>query len=455
MSKVLYSNSLITSFIFIFFIFIFVCVDFLDFVITLSDYGWSVLFVTFIFIVYLFRFINKVNWVSLYSLFYFTSLIFVGGRFFAIFLGLKDISIFEIDFFTRRMLNEQEKTILMCYVFTIFSALEVGLYSSNILIKNTYNEKLFNIEFNKKLLFFILMLIIGLLALSLPEVIQNVIANGYLALHQGQAEGYSNGLLTKSINLLYATLGIFVVQKSNILKKTHLFIFFIFTCIYLMLGSRGTFVCNTLFFLWLYYDFGRKKVEFGKLFLYLLLIGLFLSTVFAYFSLREVDKSSLSMYDSVLMLLYDQGITLMVFNESLNVNNYPILPMIQNFIPGTVFIASLLGGVSPENISYPNYLAYNLDPVLFAKGYGLGWSVFSDLYVLSAGFLPLFGIIVFIFSFFINYTEKMLNRNLYWKAIVISTLPALLFLPRAGLYSYFPLYFYVFIILIIVKLKFK
>ena len=37
----------------------------------------------------------------------------------------------------------------------------------------------------------------------------------------------------------------------------------------------------------------------------------------------------------------------------------------------------------------------------------------------------------------------MLNRNLYWKAIVISTLPALLFLPRAGLYSYFPLYFYV------------
>ena len=33
------------------------------------------------------------------------------------------------------MLNDQEKTILMCYVFSIFSALEVGLYSSNILIK--------------------------------------------------------------------------------------------------------------------------------------------------------------------------------------------------------------------------------------------------------------------------------------------------------------------------------
>lgn len=41
--------------------------------------------------------------------------------------------------------------------------------------------------------------------------------------------------------------------------------------------------------------------------------------------------------------------------------------MIQNFIPGTVFIASLLGAVSPENISYPNYLAYNLDPVLLLK----------------------------------------------------------------------------------------
>ena len=52
------------------------------------------------------------------------------------------------------MLNDQEKTILMCYVFSIFSALEVGLYSSNILIKNTYNEKLFNIEFNKNYSFY-------------------------------------------------------------------------------------------------------------------------------------------------------------------------------------------------------------------------------------------------------------------------------------------------------------
>ena len=78
-----------------------------------------------------------------------------------------------------------------------------------------------------------------------------------------------------------------------------------------MLGSRGTFVCNTLFFLWLYYDFGRKKLNLVSCFIFAI-NWLVLSTVFAYFSLREVDKSSLSMYDSVLMLLYDQGITLMV-----------------------------------------------------------------------------------------------------------------------------------------------
>ena len=88
----------------------------MEFPIVLSDYGWSGLFVFYIFIVYFFRYVNKVNLIGVYSLFYFTTLIFLCGRFFAIFLGFQE-SLFEIDFFTYRILNDFEKNRLMFFVF--------------------------------------------------------------------------------------------------------------------------------------------------------------------------------------------------------------------------------------------------------------------------------------------------------------------------------------------------
>ena len=72
-----------------------------------------------------------------------------------------------------------------------------------------------------------------------------------------------------------------------------------------MLGSRGTFVCNTIFRFGLYYDFGRKKLNLVAVFIFAINWLVFKYCICIFLAL-EVDKSSLSMYDSVLMLLYDQ-----------------------------------------------------------------------------------------------------------------------------------------------------
>lgn len=455
MEKILRSNSVISIYLFVIVFLVAISINFLKIVFVFDDYVWSSLFVFYVLLVYFFRFLNKIKWISIYSLFYFTTLIFFGGRFFSVFLGLENVSIFEMNFFNYRVLDDSEKTILMSYVFLILTALEIGLYSANVFIGSKFNLEPVAISFNRYFLFLIIFIVVLFLMLSLPGVVVDVINNGYLALHRGQVEGNNNQLLSKGISILYASLGVFMVQNSKILKNMHLTVFILFTITYLMLGSRGTFVCNVLFLFWLYSDYGRKNVKLSKILISLALLGLFLSSFFTYFSFREIDESGLSVFNSLLMLLYDQGITLMVFNESINVQSYPLLPMIQNFIPGSVFIVSTFSFVPTENISYANFLAYTLDSNLFSKGYGLGWSVYSDFYVLSGGFVFLFGMIVFLFSFFINFMEKMLNRNLYWKVIVISTLPALLFLPRAGLYSYFPLFFYVVLIMFFVKSKYK
>lgn len=439
-------------------IFLFLIISYffcMEFPIVLSDYGWSSLFVFYIFIVYFFRYINRINLIGVFSLFYFTTLIFLCGRFFSIFLGFQE-SLFEIDFFSYRILHDFEKNRLMFFVFLALVSLEIGLYFSKYFLnKKNINKK--DLALNKKILWIIFSIVTIILLFSLPDVVNRVLSFGYLALHQGQADGYNFGLLGKVTTLLYVLLGFALTQDSKNLKRSVLGVLILYSTLYMFMGSRGTFVCTLLFLLWVYYDYGLKSINPLKFFSYLTAIAFFLISVFSIISLRTKDLtiSNDGPLDAMLKLLYDQGITLMVFNEVFYLDKYPILPMIQNFIPGSVFIASKLGLADPYNISYGNFLASNLDRSLFEDGYGLGWSVFSDLYVMSFGIFGFFGFFVILFSIFLNFTESMLHKNFFWKILVVSTLPALLFLPRAGLYTYIPLMYYVFILYLIVKYKFK
>ena len=425
-----------------------------------SDFEWSTIFVTLILLIFFLRYINKIKLLSVYSLFFFTTLIFFGGRFIAVFLGYEKEHIFTLDFFAYRELNDIFKTKLMLFVSNIFITLEAGMYGSKVFVFNKQNisntiRNNNNSKFNVYILYITIFIIISLLTASLPEVVNKVLSNGYLALHGGQSEAYEVGLLSKAVTLLYATLGIFLTQTNKKLKKIDIVILIIFSIIYMVLGSRGTFVCNILFLIWVYYELGNRKLNIIKLISLFIAISLFLSFGFNLLTIREIDSENQSAYSSMLGLLFDQGITLMVFNEIINIENYPILPMIQNFIPGTIFIASNFIQVSPQNVSYANYLAYSLSPALFSQGYGLGWSVFGDFYVLAGQSLVGFSIILFLWSYYINKVDKRAKFNHLWRIINISTLPALLFLPRAGRYTYFPLYMYVFILIILVKIKFK
>ena len=69
-SHIVKTNYLITLFSFLFvLVFVSICYI-LDFEFKFSDFTWSLIFIGYIVFVYIFRYINKVNLVEIYSLFY-------------------------------------------------------------------------------------------------------------------------------------------------------------------------------------------------------------------------------------------------------------------------------------------------------------------------------------------------------------------------------------------------
>ena len=126
-------NSIISLAIIFILLFGFLNLYYLEVVFDFKDFTWSLIFVVVISIILLLRFISKENIVSLYSLFFLTSLLFLGGKFLSVFLGYNQKPLFELDFFVYRLLDERETSRLFFIVVSAFLSLEVGFYISKII----------------------------------------------------------------------------------------------------------------------------------------------------------------------------------------------------------------------------------------------------------------------------------------------------------------------------------
>ena len=233
------------------------------------------------------------------------------------------------------------------------------------------------------------------------------------------------------------------MQPNNKLKNFVLFTFLCLEFLGIIAGARGSFITYLLFLMWYFNSFGRKKINIAFLSLYMLAIVYFLSFIFSLITIREVGNSNSSFIETLAKFFYEQGITMMVFAESLKIENYPILPYFQNFIPGTSFIYSFLNG---ELYSYENnfgyYLGYTLNPKMHEMGYGLGWSFYADMYRYSFGNILFYCLIISIFSIFLNNLILKANIKKYSRFILIVSATSLLFLPREVLSTFFPLIIY-------------
>lgn len=446
-NHVVKTNYFITLLCFLFILVFFSICYVLELEFELSDFAWSLFFIGYVFFVYIFRYINKVNLVEIYSLFFVTTLIFMGGRFFAILLGYSANPLFELDFFTYRLLNDKEKSLLMFLLFLGLASLEVGFYFSKILFKpNELRKNVKEIRANALLFFMIFLVAIYVVYITYTNI-NTVLKGGYLELFiDSQNSGYSYNFLNNIQTLMYALVGIICIQKNKNIQKLYLFILGAYFLGVIFTGSRGSFVCFILFLMWYFNDFGVRKVNALRVFTYFALIFIGLNTVYYMFTLRKMStdlNDSLDFYQKILQFLYDQGVSLFVFNESLYLSNYPIHQYFQNFFPGSTFIASLVSGdIRPENKSFVTYLNSELNPQLFEQGFGLGWAFFADAYRYSFDIVYIYCIFIIIFSIFINWLQLNLYRSRLVMVIASTTLIHVLFLPRGSLNTVFPLIFY-------------
>lgn len=417
-------------------------------VLNFTDYIWSVFFVLYLVIAYFFRYACNISLATIFSLFYMTSILFLGGRFLAIFLGFSG-SLFEVDFFGSRFLGVHEASNLMFYLFSGFISLEIGLYLSLLILKRNVGQPI-ELKLNKFILYLFLVIFAAYAFYSVQQGLLSVMSGGYLALYGEQGGDYGFDITSIIKTLFTASVGAFLVQDDKRVRNILLGILGVYYFGQFIMGLRGGFICYLLLLFWYNADYGLKKVNVVKVLTLMVGIFVFLTAIFNLVSFRgEVGSETLS--DKVLGLLYTQGVTLMVFNDSMNVGNYPIVPYFQNFIPGVSFIFSSLGyGVNTYDVNFGQFLSYTLDPVLFKMGYGLGWSLFSDAHVYSFGNIVWFSVFIVLFSIFINYLQNNVNKNVFFKVIMTSSVIPLCFLPRAGLNSVFPLMFYTAIFLFII-----
>ncbi|WP_279636830.1 O-antigen polysaccharide polymerase Wzy [Pseudomonas aeruginosa] len=140
--------------------------------------------------------------------------------------------------------------------------------------------------------------------------------------------------------------------------------------------------------------------------------------------------------------LYDQGISLMVFDVSTKVSDYPLVATIQNFVPGASRLASIFYDLRMQDVSYADYLAYHLDPVTYLGGLGLGWSLPGTFYIWSFEQVFLFSAFSACFGFLLKTLDNKTLSSSFFLGLAACLVSVIIILPRSQFSNVIPLAIY-------------
>lgn len=160
---------------------------------------------------------------------------------------------------------------------------------------------------------------------------------------------------------------------------------------------------------------------------------------------KEKTVSALQRYKENLKLeqlawfSYLQGSTLVYTGAAMRIDTYPTSAYLQTFIPGYSQIAHIL---QPEIVSsdfyFPHYLARSYSEEKYEQGFGMGWSIFSDLAAFSKGNTFLYALFSLALGAALAYFIKGIESSAYLYGALVCVFMKLMLLPRSGLYSVIP-----------------
>lgn len=419
-----------------------------------SDTGWSLLYVVSAFVSSYVVWCSTKGKLSIFFFYIITYHFFIGGRFFSHLFNPK-LEVFHSTYWYLYDLKPIDKTILMNYVLGFLFFCVIGYLITNRKDhKVRFEPKLSIIEQSK-----ISKFLNGALYIISPYVLLISFQGFMTALSQGYGVNmmfdseYNIGYVQKFANLLliaFTGMAMAYGDRKLIIKY---FVVYIIKGLFTVLGgSRGTLGSVIFMALWAYSFY--RPVNFKKLSIY---AGLGVVALLLLFSVSVRSKadgfSSLSFIDSATAFLYTNGISLMVFDASTKVYDYPLLPYFQTFITGANFIYSLFSGVhlDSQDVTFQSYMCYQLSPDLFNQGLGLGWTTNSDLYLFSGRLFPVYCLLSYILGAVFCFIDQWSRKSRFFLYFAASMAPALFLMARGSLAALFPQIPYSYLFFFLVK----
>lgn len=349
--------------------------------------------------------------------------VFILGRFFGVLLN-PDLTkyLYCIDFVFNYCANHYDTLYLnfIINIILIFFSLSFCVVKEPVF--KSENLKLRNIG----LFYFISFFFIILNFYFSVESIYKALSFGYMALYASQAEAYQSPYAVLVSSIASASLAFLYSIKNRVSKKfliTMIVLYIIPLLLSILTGSRSGFIAGLILFLWFFCK--NKKINFRKIIIFAPLVFLLIFSLDKIASLsgaREFSSANdISFIENISNVFFSQGISLMVFNTSINIENYPLLGFLKTIFPGVQFFYGFFGIDKRYEFDWSSYMTYKENRVAYYDGYGLGWSIFSDFYILSFGFIPLFCLLIYFFGKFMVFIQSkntIFNRGIIFISMI-------------------------------------
>lgn len=382
------------------------------------------------------------------------------GRFFATILNDKYLSeVFCINFIFYYCLDSDGLFPLFFYLHSILLSFGLAfVFSKN--KKNIYSDKKAIILSSYKFYFTFILGLFSTIAVIVNNIesILLVIKSGYLALYEGQGEDYEPPFYLVANTISLGCLAVLYIFKDRN-KKSKIFfniLFYLFIFKLLMMigtGSRSHFITGIIILFWYLFHTVNLKIKHYFFILFSFLFTVISINILASFSgARSIIISNESFLERISYIFFNQGVSLMVFDISLKYDDYPWLGYLKVVFPGVQIFYKYFDVSERNEFNWSSYVVYKENPVAYYNGNGLGWSLYSDFYVLSFGIFPLFCLLIFLFAKFI--IKAIGDDSLYYKGIVFILVATLFTLNRASISSlFFIIIVYSLMYILLLKLK--
>ncbi|BDH45247.1 hypothetical protein TUM12370_12910 [Salmonella enterica subsp. enterica serovar Choleraesuis] len=386
--------------------------------------------------------------IDLKVLFFIALLVFILGRGVLGAVGYNDsFSIMWGKGYDLNILDDKQSILFfwamsLYVIFIAFYFFDASNKNNNVINNEAIiNKKFYHYVFN---ICFVISLI--LIPISSYSKISAFLSGGYSGLYVGQTE-YNFSFMRLITFLMPLMFSICLILNSSKLNKKFIFALFLFLLASLVVGQRGAFGSWMLVYLWYIIVFKRKKNAFLKL----CIIG---GICIPLFQFLEAYRSGFDVNQNILFSFFNnQGMTFFIPYFYKVVGNAPVSTIIASIFPvGGIF--QILSLTSPETATISSWVSSGLSSNLFEQGYGVGSSIFVELFALSGNNMIVYCLLLFSMFSIIQVISNKSRQEVFFLLIFGQILPYIFLMPRGSLNQITSQIIYSSIIIFLLKISY-